>query len=204
MSLKTKVKISQVTNLSDARYCAAMGVHYLGFNFRKNHESYMDPTRFSEISSWIAGPKLVGEFEDADMAYIREIPHLEILDLIEVNQPDMLHELSMLGKPITLKMDISNYPSLSSIKEDLIFAKDLVEYFLIEKSAGGLTDLDDILSLSHRFPIFLGFGINKENIHQIIGNSSIEGIALQGGKEEKVGLKEYEVLADILEELETE
>ena len=30
--LKTIVKVSEVNNLSDARYCAGMGVEYIGFS----------------------------------------------------------------------------------------------------------------------------------------------------------------------------
>lgn len=204
MALKIKVKISQVTNLSDARYCAGMGVHFLGFNFVEHHESYLEPASFTEIRSWIAGPQFVGEFENTNISHIREMPNLEALDLIEVSQPDVLHELSLLGKPIMLKINISKYPTLSSLEDDLNFARDLVDYFLIEQSSGEITDPKEVLVLSHRFPIILGFGITKENIHQLIEDSDLEGIALRGGKEEKVGFKDYEALADILEELETE
>jgi len=204
MSLKTKVKISQVTNLSDARYCAGMGVHYLGFNFVENHENYVEPARFMEISSWIAGPQFVGEFEDGDISQIRKMPNLEALDLIEVNRPDILRELYLLGKPLVLKLDISNYSSLSLLEDDLNFASDLVDYFLIEKTTGDSNNLEEVLKFSHRFPVFLGFGIHKGNILQLIENSGIAGIVLPGGKEEKVGFKDYEFLADILEELESE
>lgn len=37
MALKTFVKISGVNNLSDARYCAGMGVNQLGFNIEDKH-----------------------------------------------------------------------------------------------------------------------------------------------------------------------
>lgn len=204
MSLKTKVKVNQVTNLSDARYCAGMGVQYLGFNFVSNHEFYVEPERFMEIKSWISGPELVGEFEDSEISMIRELPCLDALDLIEINEPGNLQELSLLGKPVILKLNIPDYDSMSSLESDLQFAKDLVEYFLLDHTGDKSPDPSEVLTLSNRFPIFLGFGIHKENVHQIIRNSKLKGIALPGGKEEKVGFKDYEVLADILEELEME
>lgn len=204
MALKTKVKISQITNLSDARYSAGMGVRYLGFNFMANHENYTPPATFMEIKSWISGPEFVGEFEDAEISYIHEYPNLEEVDLIEVTRPDTLKELSLLEKPIILKLDISKFSSPSELEGILNSAKNLVELFLIEKSSGGNFDLETILSLGSCYPILLGFGMNKKNIHQIIQDSLLEGIALQGDKEEKVGFKDYEVLADILEEIELE
>jgi phosphoribosylanthranilate isomerase len=204
MSLLTKVKVSQVTNLSDARYCSGMGVHYLGFNFVENNENYVDPTRFMEIKSWISGPAFVGEFDDTEISEIRALPHLEALDLIEITQPDNVHELSLLGKPVMLKLDISNYSSQSSLEDHLILTRELVDYFLIERTSGKSKYLEEVLTLSHHYPILLGFGISKENIHHLIRNSGIRGIALRGEREEKVGFKDYQVLADILEELEIE
>ncbi len=35
MALKTIVKVGNITNLSDARYCAVMGVDMLGFCLNK-------------------------------------------------------------------------------------------------------------------------------------------------------------------------
>ena len=49
--LKTKVKVSKVTNLSEARYCAGMGVDFLSFPV-----SSVDPKTYQEITGWVAGP----------------------------------------------------------------------------------------------------------------------------------------------------
>ena len=42
MSLQTFVKVGEITNLSDARYCAGMGVDLLGFNVVENTPGYVD------------------------------------------------------------------------------------------------------------------------------------------------------------------
>ena len=57
--LKTVVKISNVTNLSDARYCAGMGVEMLGFSIDEAAETYVDLKKFNDIRSWIAGVQIV-------------------------------------------------------------------------------------------------------------------------------------------------
>ncbi|MFM1835376.1 MAG: hypothetical protein RJA04_63, partial [Bacteroidota bacterium] len=48
--LKTLVKVSAITNLSDARYCAGMGVDLLGFPLGK-----ISIDQFTEIRNWLAG-----------------------------------------------------------------------------------------------------------------------------------------------------
>ncbi|MBR9999820.1 MAG: N-(5'-phosphoribosyl)anthranilate isomerase, partial [Cyclobacteriaceae bacterium] len=178
MPLITKVKISSITNLSDARYCAGMGVQYLGFNFLKNHESYVTPEMYRELTSWISGPEFIGEFEDADLSYIREfLPGVQI-DWIEVTRPDNLHELSLLGMPVILKLDLAGYSSLSGLESDLNFAGSMVELFLLEYSRPGALKQDNIFRLAKNYPVLLGFGFNRENIRKMIGDTGIRGIAM--------------------------
>jgi phosphoribosylanthranilate isomerase len=202
MSLITKVKISGITNLSDARYCSGMGVQYLGFNFVKDHKSYIAPEIFQEVTSWISGPELIGEFEDADPAYIGDLLENLSLDGIEVNRPDNLQLLSRLVKQIILKTDISHYTSLSALENDLKFATALVDYVLISKSGQANFPDENIFQLARHFPVLLGYGIDGSNIRELVKKTGIRGIALQGGMEEKVGFKDYDALAAILEALE--
>ena len=42
MGLKTLVKVSEVNNLSDARYCAGMGVEMIGFSLDENHPKFIE------------------------------------------------------------------------------------------------------------------------------------------------------------------
>lgn len=204
MSLLTKVKISSITNLSDARYCAGMGVQYLGFNFFKGHESYIAPDIYREITSWVSGPEFIGEFEGADPAYIHELLAGLDIDCIEVTRPENLQELSLSGKPVILKADLSQYASLSDLESDLKFAINLVSFFLITNSGQSVIQLADIYALGRQYPILLGYGIDSSGIRELIKQTGIQGIAVQGGSEEKVGFKDYERLADILEALEEE
>ena len=64
--LKTLVKVSAITNLSDARYCAGMGVDLLGFPLGK-----ISIDQFTEIRNWLAGVQIVGEFSTNDAAEIK-------------------------------------------------------------------------------------------------------------------------------------
>lgn len=204
MSLLTKVKISSITNLSDARYCAGMGVQYLGFNFFEGHESYIAPDIYREITSWVSGPEFIGEFEDSDPSYIHELLSDLDVDCIEVTRPENLQELSLSGKPVILKTDLSQYVSLSDLESDLKFAGDLVSFFLITKSGQSVIQRSDIYTLGRQYPILLGYGIDSSSIRELIKHTAIQGIAVQGGSEERVGFKDYDRLAEILEALEEE
>ena len=77
--LKTTVYVSDINNLSDARYCAGMMVDYLGFNLDK-----ISLDDFKEITSWVEGT-IVAEFDNPNLdkinTFLKEFP----LDYIAIN-----------------------------------------------------------------------------------------------------------------------
>ncbi|HLK97845.1 MAG TPA: hypothetical protein VK364_08760, partial [Hymenobacter sp.] len=56
--------------------------------------------------------------------------------------------------------------------------------------------------LASRYPVLLGTGISANNIHHLLTNLPVRGIALSGGYEEQPGNKEFGELMDILEAIE--
>ncbi len=204
MALRTQVKINHVTNLSDARYCAGMGVHMLGFCFDDKNENYVKPDMFKEISGWVSGPEFAGEFENREADYIKTTLGKTNIDIIETTRPELLNELAVLDRPLILKLDLGRYGSINEIENDMSYARDLVDYFLLESQSDSPVDLDMIFRLAVTYRIILSHFINKQNINQILDNTTIEGIALYGEQESKTGLKDYDHLADILEKIEVE
>jgi len=82
--LKTRVKASQITNLTDARYFAAWEVEWLGFNFDKGSENYIQPQVMKAIKEWVEGPKMVGEFSFSSAEDIRIAKEMLELDMVQV------------------------------------------------------------------------------------------------------------------------
>ena len=82
--LKIKVKASQITNLTDARYFAAKEVEWLSFNFREGAENYIDPMKARAMFEWVEGPRIVGEFDGltaADINFYTEgyqLQHIQV------------------------------------------------------------------------------------------------------------------------------
>lgn len=77
--LKTTVYVSDINNLSDARYCAGMMVDYLAFNIDN-----IGIDNFREITSWIEG-EIVAEFNSPDEVKINEFLKEFPLDYIAIN-----------------------------------------------------------------------------------------------------------------------
>ena len=197
--LKTTIKVSNLNNLSDARYCAGMGVEMLGFSMDE-----LDFDKFREMRGWLAGVQIVGETNSNDVSIIIGLVEKYQPDYLEVSDWQNIIEIQRIGKPIILKVDFAtaNLPALFQA------TKGNVEYFLLENSDEfGIVD-DGILSQldawSFLYPIILGFGIKESNANDLLEQTQLTGFALKGGNEIRPGITDNEKLMNILEILETD
>ena len=194
MALRTSVKVGSITNLSDARYCAGMGVDWLGFRTMGNQEKYISPELFKEIFGWFAGPKVI-----AEVYGIQTQQQLE--KVLADYQPEFI-ELSLkefsvlqtLTHPTILSV---TYSEFQQQKEIILKQKDRVEYLLVSSE----TDPAHIIELTKEFSVLVKMSNQfKPELLEL----PIHGIALDGSSEEKPGLKSYEALANVLELLEVD
>jgi len=191
MALKTFVKVSGITNLSDARYCSGMEVDQLGFSIDPNGANYTDPEKFKEIKGWLSGVAYVGELDASSTVNAAQYE----LDAIQVASPAQVAAAAELGLPVILKMDITmiTEPLLASLK-------DRVDYFLIESIYEGQVS-PDILALAAQYKLVLAYGFDAGSVEGL-SQTAIKGVALQGGEEISPGLRDFDEMMDILEALE--
>jgi phosphoribosylanthranilate isomerase len=203
MALKTFVKISEVNNLSDARYCAGMTVNLMGFNLNKQSDYFISPENFMELTGWLSGLEFVGEFGHASEEAIKSIIGEYEINYLQTDNPAILPLFPDRKKILRLDMDkISDAEGVKEIMENTV---DQVEFFLFESENGIVYKdniLDQVLALAKNFPIVLGFNITDANVMHYVDNTSLKGIALKGGEEIRPGYKDFDELADILETLE--
>ncbi|WP_338876610.1 N-(5'-phosphoribosyl)anthranilate isomerase [Spirosoma sp. SC4-14] len=204
MALATLVKISNVTNLSDARYCAGMGVDMLGFSMDVDSVNYVEPKTFAEIKSWVAGVLIVGETVSTDPDEISQMLDTYQPDLLQVDEAALLPYLGTLGKPLILRIDLS-LVTLDELSTLIRTGATGADYILLEHN-GPLhldSDLKIVLQqLASRYPVLLGVGISANNVRELLAELPVQGIALSGGDEEQPGNKEFGELMDILEAIE--
>ncbi|GAB3336443.1 hypothetical protein GCM10027299_46510 [Larkinella ripae] len=207
MALSTIVKISNVTNLSDARYCAGMGVDLLGFSMDEGSEQYVAPDKFKEIRSWVTGLHIVGETASMDAIEIEQLVELYQPDVLQIEESALLPYLSTFDCRIILKADLSlmTLDQLETFFSSI--QSDQVDYYLLESK--GAVNLDDELKtvlqhLAARYPVLLGIGFAADSIHDLLAELPIQGIALTGGDEDRPGSRDFGELMDILEILETD
>ncbi|MBX9851514.1 MAG: N-(5'-phosphoribosyl)anthranilate isomerase [Cytophagaceae bacterium] len=203
MSLRTLVKVSEVNNLSDARYCAGMGVEMIGFSLDENHPKFIELSKLREIAVWISGIKVVGEFTGENIDNINYLAEQLNLDYIQINHAIPNNLLHSLKKPVILKLIFEEH---TSVELEKIFKayKNNVAYYLIEsETCDSISGIEDMLeNWTVSYPILIGFGITNDSLEKITNEIKPKGIALKGGNEIKPGLKSFDELSSILEVLE--
>jgi phosphoribosylanthranilate isomerase len=192
MALKTKVKVSNITSLSEARYCAGMGVDFLGFPFFDDFES--DFKRFTEICSWVSGPQLV--IECLEQHIIKRVVNEKILaDYIQL---DLLFLMQEEVNGYKLFILLPNKPSLQMLQK---------LDSLRNKGNCVLITLDGLKNYRNHLDGFLVFieetdGANEQHISMDeIFTLPVNGIFIAGNDEIKPGIQNYEHLSSILEKL---
>ena len=205
MSLKTLVKVSEVTNLSDARYCAGMGVEMLGFTLDENHPRFIELSKLREISTWISGIKSVGEFTGENVENMNYLAKELGLDYVQLSLPVRKEALKEIHKPLILKLVLESF-SKNELENYFKEYKGYIEFFLVESDkTDSVKSIQEELKIwCKEYPIILGIGIKAEDLDIILNEIQPKGISLKGGEEIKPGLKTFDELASILEELETE
>jgi phosphoribosylanthranilate isomerase len=193
MALKTFVKAGRISNLSDARYCAGMGVDMLGFQVIESAEYYVDPARFQEFRGWFTGPQVVAEIYGLPSEeHLREITERYAPDFLECS----LQETGLLRH--------ASLPLLISASADEIrnHGKELEALDIRFVILPGDTPDALVSTIATHYPVLLSLG-NADSLEQKL-SLPIRGVALSGTPESKPGIKTYESLADVLEALDEE
>jgi phosphoribosylanthranilate isomerase len=204
MSLKTFVKINRITNLTDARYCAGMYANVIGFSLEADSPNFITPSQFGEITGWISGIEFAAEFKNASsneiLATLENYPGIS---WVESERLESLLGLKEEALNLIYKLPIENLDGHDEIA-DKTKNQPLTFHLTSKEETLSADHFKIIQSLSSLGKVILGFGILAENVTELSENANISGLALDSGDEIKPGLRDFDLLADILEALEIE
>lgn len=205
MALKTTVIVNGINNLSDARYCAGMGAEMMGFNLDGSVAGHLTPDAFKEISGWVSGVKLVGEFVKTSTEEINSLASELNLDYVQLNKQYLIDELEEIEKPVIIRAHFNKDTIESELIAEMELYKNAVAYFLVysyDYTTIDETNIDFLGDLAKNYNVIIGFGIDKTNLNMVLEKINPAGIGLQGGHEIKPGLKTFDELEEIFELLE--
>ena len=202
MSLKCFVKVGSINNLSDARYCSGMNVDLLGFMLEENNINSIDIFTLKEISNWISGIKIVGEFNNSSIKFINNIIKKFPFDYIQINYPTRInkinyhHQKILLNLPLVKKVETENFISdLRNNYKDI----SMININVLNKLTKYL--ISNNFKNNH-FKLLNGFNYSKKFLYKMINKKLLYGVSIHGNNEIRPGYKDYSTLSEIFEILE--
>lgn len=194
--LRIPVKINGVNNLSDARYCAGMGVEMMGFSVSENHERFLPVEKINGISGWISGMKIIAE------SYLGEDPKTIIQKAANISAHAIeieaaFYSLEMFnGKNLICRFEMNElHKVLPKIPSESVL------HLRVKKS--DVKELVEIAKICATRETILNVSeLDLNEIELILKETKLYGLSLDGGNELSPGLRDFEELANVLEYLE--
>ena len=221
--LKIKIKASQITNLTDARYFAAKEVEWLTFNFREGTEHYIDPMRARAMFEWVSVPCIVGEFSGltaAELGFYAQNWGIKHLQLPINDLKTTLHDLKV--DSVLAEIIIEPSTTATLLYDTMLRYQNSVEAYVLNFAKHNITwsdiannanaDLNKananlnkaaLSSICTRFKVILDIDFDVEMLDDILEIVPY-GLSLKGGDEERVGVKSFEELDEIFDRLEVD
>lgn len=179
--------VSNITNLSEARYCAGMGVQFLAYPAH-----LVNPKMYQDITSWLQGPEMV--LDVSNNSEIRSLLNEYRSDYILLSADQFQHISDALMVPAIVKIDSGSI----SLAHELSKHTGLIRYIVTE----GLSEEEVKLLKSIGFSLLHTIRANNGPSIEELLKWPIDGIVLIGNPELKPGLMDYSHLSEMLENLE--
>ena len=211
--LKTKIKASGIANLTDARYFAAREVEWLGFRLGDGTDGTLSLLAAKAIAEWVDGVKIIGEFDFASAEEILAANEQLHFDAVQVGMFTSVFELEKLaGLTIVKEIVVEKNTSSTELALQLNELVPFCDFFLLDFSksgihwgalkTGGSFDLDGLRTLFEAHKIILALDFGATETQEILEKLAPFALSLRGGAEEKIGMKSFDELDEILDQLE--
>jgi len=210
--LKTNIKASNISNLTDARYYAAWAVNWLGLDLRASAEQPLSLEEVKAIKDWVEGPVIVGEVDILDFEATKSIIDFLSLEAIQVGMFTPVEFLrSLQDYTIIQEIIIDGSMTFSTLTAHIATYFDVVDYFLLDFEKNGLTwealqdhssfSIEQLQALCRRQKIILGIACKATALESLLAKLQPYGLSIRGGEEEKVGFKSFDEVDEFFEVL---
>ncbi len=202
------IKASRIAHLTDARYFAARHVDAIGFDLSLPNAT----SQFLALAEWVEGTLLVGDLGFGTAQNYQAL--IESLNLKAVQLPhftdiatcrDIQSQVEQCFFAVSLQADDVEY-RLSQINQ-LMRQQDMI---VLEAQDHSFSDLmedktqvnfEHIQQLCSTYPVLLDIQFTQADLSQIQAELSLHGFQLQGSEEEAVGVKSFDDIDDILDDV---
>jgi hypothetical protein len=179
-------------NLTDARYFSAQGVAWVGFSFDPLDADYCAPEQAAAIKGWLHGPRCAGYFRHQDADNIAGIAGFASLDalVLDIDDAGLAAAAPVLPVFFRVKGEESD-AQLSGLPSGTLGLL----------CPAGLSPAQ-LQRLEGYAPLWIEGLRDAEAAQAQLEHYRPQGLVLSGGKEWQTGVKPFEDLDALFEELE--
>lgn len=210
MHRRTRIKMCGITNIEDAEEGIRAGVDALGFIFVEDSPRYIEPEKAKEIVEQLSPfVDLVGVFVDRENVEVQEIIDycgLSYAQLHGSESPEYCSQIAYAASPCKVIKAFRVGPNTTAAEFHPY--QNEVQGFLLDTyvadQAGGTGrtfDWEIVRSLELQRPVILAGGLTPENVGEAILKVQPFAIDVNSGVELRPGLKDYDKLGALLEEV---
>ena len=193
---KPSIFAKSITNLTDARYFAAMGVDFLGFDISGNDKDTVDIGFLTQVREWVEGPSIIGCVQgDESLNKLTKMVVDGNLDGIYFNTippESCLKSFDSIERFIELAPGQIEGPPINDLKL-VLNTKDVLSIMDHQP--------DRIIQFANQGNLFLNGDFDDSFFNSALFKYK-PGMILLGSEEEKTGFKSFEDLDRIFERLE--
>lgn len=194
--MRPKLKISNLTNLQDARSSAAVGFDLISFSLERGNDKKLSASLIWNIVNWLSGPGIVLEMNVASLEELSQVEKMFPWKYITVPGEEWDVMLANYTESIILRFS-SDVP-VERLREIIAGAKPLGLEVKFEISVSDPGDVDAFQELLDH--IFLHFsGMQKAQAYIQSGLPQPFGFSLGEEAEEEPGLLDYQQIDDFLD-----
>ena len=201
--MSLKVKICGLTNLEDARFCAAAGADWLGFIQCRKSPRFVAPEAAGEIIGWVHGPQSVGVFVNEDESSVNRAAETASFAYVQLHGEESPQFCARIERPVIKAIRIDASARAPVVRAQMGAYRDVVDFFLLDTyhatlRGGTGTSFDWSLarSLSGEFPILLSGGLGPHNIQAAVAEAQPMGVDLSSRLEVTPGKKDFDRVTD--------
>lgn len=113
------IKVSNITNLQDARYCAAVSFSYVSFDLKKGSPYFQTPEAIRQMAAWVTGVKFVIETNAESNDLLAEIYPTFPFDYVGIMEEDWGKLAFLPPYPIILRTKSHEIAQLQGLLQGL-------------------------------------------------------------------------------------
>lgn len=197
-----KLKICGITNLADARFCAAAGADYLGFVQYEGSPRHIAPAAAAEIIAWMYGPKAVGVFVNAPAEEINRTVEEAGFEFVQLHGVEPPETCAAVERPVIKALHVGPETTADDLRRLMDLYAPHVDAFLLDTKRadawGGTGERFDwriarALAGEHR--LFLAGGLDADNVAEAVRTVRPYAVDLSSSLEYEPGRKDFDKLS---------